>query len=230
MGQEAPRTVAVIAGGDPVDPLLAAHLGEIDYVIVADSGLHAALRLGLRTDLIVGDLDSVDRELLDGVEAEVERHPRAKDRTDLVLALDRARELGAGELIVVSGGGGRLDHALANVLVLAAPRYADVCVRAYIGRARIDVVRSRHATTGGSGEVVSLFAVDGPARGVTTTGLRYALRDETLEPLSSRGVSNEFEGGSASVAVADGTLLVIRPGQLTADTARRDAHTTGVAT
>jgi thiamine pyrophosphokinase len=166
----------------------------------------------LTTDLVVGDLDSVDHRLLDRIDAEIERHPRAKDQTDIVLALERACDEGADRVIVVSGGGGRLDHALANLLVLASPRYAHVHVLAHIGPARVDVVRSRHEMTGEPGRLVSLFAVDGPADGVVTEGLRYPLHGEVLESLSSRGVSNEFLGGPASVTVADGTLLLVRPG------------------
>lgn len=212
MGSDTIRTVAVVVGGDTVDHAIAARLGDVDHVIAADSGLHAAQRLGLTTDLVVGDLDSVDRDLLDRSGAEIERHPRAKDQTDIVLALERACDAQADRVIVVSGGGGRLDHALANVLVLASPRYAHLRMRAYVGAAQIDVVRSRLEMTADAGTVVSLFAIDGPAIGVTTDGLRYPLRNEVLEPLSSRGVSNEFAGGPASVALADGTLLVIRPG------------------
>lgn len=212
MGTGTGQTVAVVVGGNTVDPAIASQLGDVDYVIAADSGLHAAQRLGLTTDLLVGDLDSVDHEMLDGLAARIERHPRAKDQTDIVLALDRASDARADRVIVVSGGGGRLDHALANLLVLASPRYAHVEIRAHVGSARVDVVRSRVEMTGDPGTLVSLFAVGGPASGVTTDGLRFPLRDAVLEPLSSRGVSNELIGGPASVAVADGTLLAIRPG------------------
>ena len=206
------ETVAVIAGGQAVSPATAGRIGHVDYVIAADSGLQAVERLGLTADLVVGDLDSVDPALLDRPGLEVDRHPPAKDQTDIVLALDRARDLGPRAVVVVSGGGGRLDHALANLLVLASPRYAQVRVRALIGDAEVAVVRDNHTMTAPAGTVVSLFAVDGPAHGVTTEGLRYPLRDEVLDPLSSRGVSNEFAGGPAAVRVADGVLLVIRPG------------------
>ncbi|HSJ46797.1 MAG TPA: thiamine diphosphokinase [Euzebyales bacterium] len=211
-------TVAVIAGGQAVSPAIAGRIGDVDYVIAADSGLHAVERLGLTADLVVGDLDSVDPALLDRPGLEVDRHPAAKDRTDIVLALDRALDLGAGAAVVVSGGDGRLDHAFANLLVLASPRYARVRVRALIGDAEVEVVRDHHAMSAPAGTVVSLFAVDGPARGVTTEGLRYPLRDEVLDPLSSRGVSNEFAGGPAAVRVAHGVLLVIRPGGERRDT------------
>lgn len=206
-----PDTVGVVAGGDEIAADVAARLPVFDYVIAADSGLHAALRLGLRVDLIVGDLDSVDHALLERTDVDVDRHPIAKDQTDIVLALDRACDLGARAAVVVSGGGGRLDHALANLLVLAAPRYAHMRVSAQIGDATVAVVRDRWEAAAPAGTVVSLFAVDGPAR-VTTEGLRYPLHDEILAPLSSRGVSNEFTGGPAVVSVTGGILLTIRPG------------------
>jgi len=220
------RTVAVVVGGRAVDPAIAGRIGGTDYVIAADSGLHAAVRLGLTADLVVGDLDSVDHALLDRPGLKVDRHPAAKDQTDIVLALDRARDLGAREVVVVSGGGGRLDHALANLLVLASPRYAQLQVRALIGDAEIAVVRDRRAMAAPAGTVVSLFAVGGPAHEVTTEGLRYPLRDEVLEPLSSRGVSNEFAGGPAAVRVGRGVLLVIRPGGEPRDSRSDRPHTT----
>jgi thiamine pyrophosphokinase len=57
-----------------------------------------------------------------------------------------------------------------------------------------------------------VLAVNGPAIGVTTEGLAYPLRGETLEPGSSRGVSNVFESEAARISVDDGVLLAIRPG------------------
>jgi thiamine pyrophosphokinase len=192
---------------------LRAELGEIDYVIAADSGLHAAQCLGLRTDLLVGDLDSVDPAAIADAPFDIDRHPRDKDHTDIVLALNRARELGPRRLIVVSGGGGRLDHEFGNLLVLASADYAGMQVDALIGAARVAVIRDRRDLSGPPGRLISLFAVDGPARGVTTSGLRFPLRDEVLKPLSSRGVSNEFLGGPATISLTTGTLLSIEPGE-----------------
>jgi thiamine pyrophosphokinase len=188
------------------------HLRNADVVIAADSGLYAARRLGLRIDLLVGDLDSVDPVDTADPSFEVDRHPRAKDQTDIALALERARDLHPRRLIVVSGGGGRLDHEFGNLLVLASAAYAEMEIDAFIGDARVFVIHRRRDLTGPEGGLISLFALGGPALGVTTTGLRYPLRDDVLEPLSSRGVSNEFLGGPASVSLTAGTLLAIQPG------------------
>lgn len=224
MRPEGPKTIAVIAGGHTVSPVVADRIGPVDYVIAADSGLHAADRLGLTTDLIVGDMDSVDVALLGRPDLDVDRHPRAKDQTDIVLALDHARDLGATATVVVSGGGGRLDHALANLLVLASPRYEGMRIRALIGGAEVAVVRDHHVLYAPKGTVVSLFAVGGPASGVTTGGLRYPLDDEVLDPLSSRGVSNECSGGPATITLARGVLLVVCPDGCRQDARRQDAR------
>jgi thiamine pyrophosphokinase len=205
--------VAVFAGGAPVDPSLRMRLDDVDYVIAADSGLYAAQRLGLEVDLLVGDLDSVDDSSIADAPFEIDRHPRAKDHTDIVLALDRARDLRPRRVVVVSGGGGRLDHAFGNLLVLASADYAAMQMDAFVGDARIAVIRDRRDLRGPERGLISLFAVDGPARGVTTSGLRYPLRDDVLEPLSSRGISNEFVGGTAAVTLRSGTLLSIQPGE-----------------
>src|SRR4051794_1456651 len=87
------RAVLVFAGGDAPGPGGLARTAGADLVIAADSGLAHARALGVHVDLVIGDLDSVDPTDLDAAVADgavVERHPAAKDATDLELALDPA--------------------------------------------------------------------------------------------------------------------------------------------
>ena len=95
---------------------------------------------------------------------------------------------GATRVLVLGAGGGRLDHALGNLLLLASERYASIELDAWIGDATVSVVRVRRRFSLRAGDVVSLFAVGGPAFGVTTHGLEYPLRHETLNP-GSRAAS-----------------------------------------
>lgn len=211
-----PRVAIVLTGGEPVDPALAPLLPSGAYVVAADSGLAQAARLGLQADLAVGDFDSVAPETLAAAVAagcRVDRHPVAKEHTDLELALLAARSWGADRVMVVGGHGGRLDHLMANVLALAGPELTGMAVEAWMGTARVAVVTSQRSVVldGRAGELVTLLAIGGPARGVRTEGLRYALSDEELRPASTRGVSNEMMGDTATVAVGDGVVLVIRP-------------------
>jgi thiamine pyrophosphokinase len=207
----------VLAGGDPVDPRLLGRLPPTGLVIAADSGLHLAEPLGLRVDRVVGDLDSADPARVDAVEAAgavIERHPVAKDATDLELAMEAAVRAGATCIVVVGGSGGRADHLFANVLLLAHRQWAGTCVEAWIGDAHMLVVHGGHAPRGIAGEpgsLVTLLPVGGPAHGVVTVGLEYSLARETLEAGTSRGVSNVMAGTTASVALESGTLLVVQP-------------------
>lgn len=215
-------TVIVLAGGDTVDAELATHLPGGAPVIAADSGLESATVLGLTVDRIVGDLDSVDPDVLAEARAHgvpVDEYPRDKDRTDLAIALDTALEHGPRRLLVIGGHGGRLDHLLGNAALIASTPYADVEVVALMGPAKVTVVHGRAdpvptSLTGGVGELISLLPFHGPVDGVTTTGLRFPLDDAPLLAGSSLGVSNEFAAPDASVALRTGVLLAVQPGHL----------------
>ena len=207
--------VVVVASGEgPAVTLPAART-----IVAADGGLDRARALGLEVDVVVGDLDSVTPDALTAAEssgARIVRHPQAKDATDLELALDEAVALGASRVLVVASAEGRLDHLLSSLLLLTAERYARLELDALAGDALVHVVRGERRLEGSAGEVLTLVPVGGPATGVTTEGLEYPLAGETLEPGTTRGVSNVFIGTDARVAVASGVLLAIRPEGATA--------------
>jgi hypothetical protein len=69
--------------------------------------------------------------------------------------------------------------------------------------------RARTEINGAPGDLISLVPWGGPAEGVRTDGLRWALRGETLLPERSRGISNEMLGDTARVFVEYGSVLVI---------------------
>jgi thiamine pyrophosphokinase len=210
---DAPDVSALVfAGGDPPDP--AELLSGVEFVVAADSGLEHALALGVEVDVVVGDLDSVDTTALSravAAGATVEAHPAEKDATDLELALEAAVARGATTIRVLGAHGGRVDHYLANVLLLASPRFASVGIDARLGDAHVTVVRDRADLVGVPGAVCSLLPIGGSAVGVTTHDLRYPLHRETLEPGSTRGVSNEFLSVHAAVTLEAGVLLAVVP-------------------
>ncbi|MGZ8629554.1 MAG: thiamine diphosphokinase [Actinomycetota bacterium] len=208
------RSAFIFCGGGP--SRLPVVVPDDAFVVAADSGLAEANRLGERVDLLLGDMDSVsphDLEAYERAGGEVRRHPEDKDATDLDLAITAAIAAGAGRVVVVGGDSGRLDHLMGNALLLASSRYAAVEVDAVFGAARVHIVRRRRELAGSADELLSIVAVGGPARGVRTEGLRWALDGATLEPGSSLGISNRFLGARAVVEVAEGVVLVVRPGE-----------------
>jgi thiamine pyrophosphokinase len=209
----AERTVIVVAGGGRVgvDP---DRLPDTVAVIAADVGVAEAHRLGLRVDLLVGDLDSASPEDVRAVEragGTVRRHPEDKDATDLELALDEALATGTDHILVLAGADGRFDHLLGNALVLGSDRYESVLIDGWFGGAAFHLIRDRRILHGRPGELLTLLPLGGPARGVRTVGLRWPLLDEDLEPGSGRGTSNVFAEPEAVVALREGVLLAVRP-------------------
>jgi thiamine pyrophosphokinase len=207
--------VVVFSGGDRLSEAAAARLVPGAFVVAADSGVEQAQAHGWPVHVAVGDFDSVDPAALARAEAagaRVERHPAAKDATDLQLALQVAVDLGAREVVVADGGGGRLDHLLGGLLALADEAWADLRVSALVGPARVFVVRGRLDLDAELGELLTLLPVGGPARGIVTRGLRYPLLDEDLDPGSTRGISNEVVDRQPWVTVGQGVLLAVLPG------------------
>lgn len=209
------KVVVVVAGGEAPRAGAALSVPLDATVVAADGGLEHAERLGLDVAVAVGDFDSASPEAVDRAHAagiRVERHPADKDATDLELALDAALAFSPTRILVLAGGGGRLDHLLASLLLLGSPKWAGVEIDAEIGQVQVHVVRGERDLVGRPGELVSLLALHGPAEAVRTEGLLYELHGETLEPGSSRGVSNVLALECARVSVERGVLLVVRPG------------------
>ncbi|TMC41488.1 MAG: thiamine diphosphokinase [Chloroflexi bacterium] len=202
----------VVAHGD-VLPADRAVIGVDDYVVAADGGAFALERWKLLPHLIVGDMDSlgdagVERFARQGIP--VAKFPAQKDESDLELAVAQAVAAGATEVVVLGAlGGDRLDHETANLLLLADPSYDGVRIEARRGALRIRALRGEGSLSLGPLEaIVTLLPVNGDAEGVTTEGLRYPLRDETLRFGRARGLSNEVDSLPATVTVRKGSLLV----------------------
>jgi thiamine pyrophosphokinase len=185
-----------------------------DLVLGADGGAAQALAWGLEPHVVIGDMDSLpdpERSRLEARGCRFVVHPRAKDETDLELALGYAAGQGAQDIVILGALGGRLDHTLANVLLLALPVLDGLQVRIAAGQQEAFLVRSGEslALEGNAGDLVSLLPLGGDARGVTTRGLAWALRDDTLRFGSSRGVSNEMTAATARIEVEEGHVLVV---------------------
>lgn len=211
------KRIAVFAAGvlaaDNHERLRAA-LTDSALSIAADGGLAHAVALGVAVDAVVGDLDSADPDQLVSAAdagADIERHPVAKDETDLELALLLAAEAGPADLVLVGLLGGRIDHELANLTLVAQPRWFDAGLRvtAEDGVRTIHVVHDAIELTEPPGTTISVLPWLGSATGVQERGMRWDLTDATLAAGTSQGMSNVAEADAQRIAVGAGILLVI---------------------
>jgi thiamine pyrophosphokinase len=183
-----------------------------DYLICADGGTRHALALGLKPHLVIGDMDSIDKEQwqkLKNAGVSLELFPRDKNETDLELALNRAIELEPKALLIIGALGGRLDQTFGNTALLSDARLAAINIRLDDGLEEIFFCRDQEEVRGRSRDVVSLIPWGNPVQGVQTQGLKWPLQRETLFPEKTRGISNEMTGEVASIKIASGLLLVI---------------------
>ncbi len=211
------NTSLIFAGGlAPSESTLHAvrKIKQVELVIAADSGLHTAQKLGFRVDAIIGDMDSVDENALAEAKSrgtKIIQHDRDKNFTDLHSALLYAAECGTKKIVVVTAGGGRLDHQLGVIAAMFDPLLRQTQVEAIWDNEEIFALQGS-ASCEFSAEVediVGLQAFSTTAMGISTTGLRWQLLNEQLANHETRGVSNEATEKRVSVSLVAGQLLVI---------------------
>lgn len=216
----APWHVVVVVNGElPAMPNagLRRQLIEADRLVAADGGLRHCVDLDVWPTILIGDLDSAPGELIDQARSRdiaVHAFPADKDATDLELALEFAHESGATAVTIVAAFGGRLDHELATVSLLAASRWRAMAITATDGDRYLHVVHRRRSLNLRPGTTVSLLPWHGDAGGVTTQGLQWPLANATLKAGTTRGVSNVAVDTAQEIVLDVGVLLVVvDPGQ-----------------
>lgn len=197
------RCVIFCAGGFEK---LARPIQKDDYILAADGGLAHLQKLGLTPDGIIGDFDS-----LGYVPQNSQVFPVEKDDTDSMLAVRKGLELGYKEFILYGAlDGPRLDHTIANLQTLLflesqGAKGTLVGLKYLITTVKNGVLKLPLAESG----IVSVFCLGEKARGVTIRGLKYGLENGQLDSSFPLGVSNHFVGKESSVAVEEGTLIVM---------------------
>lgn len=178
-----------------------------DFVIAADGGYDDLLSRGIRVDLLLGDLDSlpeIPREM------PVERFAPRKNDTDMLLAIKTGLGRGYRTFHLYGGTGGRFDHTLANCqcLLYLARRGARGWL--YGEHEAVTAIEEGELTLPAQkAGYLSVFCLGDRAEGVTLKGLKYPLENAVLTPDFPLGVSNEFLGVEARVAVRRGALLIV---------------------
>ena len=205
------ESICYIVGAAPTEAL--PEVREGDFLIAADRGYDALRRAGIAPDLIMGDFDSL------GYTPEGENvlpHSPIKDDTDLLLAIRWAMERGWRRFVICGAlGGRRLDQTVASFQTLRF--LADHGAKGRLVGDGWNVALLQNAAlrfpSTASGWL-SLFVSGEEARGVTLRGLKYELTDAALTCGMPLGVSNEFLGTEARIAVADGALFVLWQGDV----------------
>lgn len=197
------RGVCYIVGAGDTEGIYINREGS--FVIAADGGFES---LGDTTaDIVVGDFDSLGF---------VPNHPKTvvlpeeKDDTDTAYAVSLGIKKGFKTFVIYGGVGGRPDHTLANISLIA-----DLSLRGYRGYLIGEGFITTAVTNGkiklpvNANGVVSVFSFSDKCEGVNIEGFKYTLEDYTLRSDKALGVSNEFVGKEGSVSAKKGTLIIM---------------------
>ncbi|MBQ9375261.1 MAG: thiamine diphosphokinase [Ruminococcus sp.] len=198
----------IFAGGKIDDDLSYIDIDSIKdtYIISADKGLLFANKLGLKTDLIIGDCDS-----LGYVPENAALYPTKKDDTDLMLAVKEALNKGYTDIDIYGGFGGRFDHLFGNIQALAY-----IAKHGSIGRlvSAADVVTvlnpGAYSFEKVNGFSLSLFAYTDTVEGLSLNGTEYTASNIILTNAFPLGVSNVITDNSAKITFESGKLIVIQ--------------------
>lgn len=212
---KSPKGVLFIGGDGPTAEVVAPYVDVADMIIAADSGYDLARSIGVTPDLLVGDMDSLsgrddaDRRL----RGRIHLFDREKDETDTEIGLRTLRERGIGEVTIVGGGGGRLDH-LIGILTLFERRFPPK--RWFTAGEEIVYIDGEERFSRMNGVVCSFFPVGDTVTTMRSTGLRWP-----LDGLSWRhgdfGISNYGINETVTVGMQSGCLIMVRNLQEAAD-------------
>lgn len=191
-------------------------LNDYDKIIAVDGGLSAANLLHVRPDVVVGDFDTVSPDILKEYEesgaGQVIRLDPMKDDTDTQYGAKLAIDMGAKELHIIGGNGGRADHGLANIYILKMAY--ELGVKAYM----YDEINKIYVISGhcilkrdtAYGKYISFIQLEGPALDVTMKGFVYNVEHFDFDTGKEYrlGVSNEFAGEEAEINIGQGMFIV----------------------
>ena len=207
----------IISGGEIQDSFVLdlVKTGGYEVIMAADAGMEALYRIKIQPDIIVGDFDSVDADILEYYRQQEQIDICAlnpeKDDTDTEFAIREAIRRGADEITVIGGTGTRLDHVLGNIMLLGIGLENGVDIQLLDPNNRIRMIDKPLTIDKKEqyGKYVSLIPYSEQVSNVTLKGFKYSLDNYTMGGFNSLGVSNEIVEPEASIDLSAGQLLVV---------------------
>ncbi len=184
-------------------------------IIAVDKGLEALYQLNKIPNHVVGDFDSVSKEVLQYYQEnkKVNFHPYypEKDNTDTDIAIQLAIQLNSSAITIIGALGKRMDHAIANIHVLKYALEAKIPCQIVDAHNRIYLIDSNYTFYQDKifGSYISFIPLTTTVEGITLNGFKYPLENSSLSIGLSLGISNEVIEKVATIEVKKGILVAI---------------------
>ncbi len=206
--------IGLIVGSGEIEnyELLKEVIETVDYVICADGGANHLVKVGLRPDLVIGDLDSIEEETLKYLykaNVEVSKFPKEKDYTDTELAIKYLINKKVNEIIFMGVIGSRLDHTLANILLLKTLLDKGVQGKIIGDSNVVYITDEKMVLKKEKNSFVSVVPMDNEGAIVTLEGFKYETIEEKFSFSSTYGISNQIVEEKGTIKIHKGICLVI---------------------
>lgn len=186
-------------------------ISGFDFIITADGGYDNSLTLNLKSDLLIGDFDSIDKDTMRNLPKDLKiiKYPFEKDMSDLEIALDYLVENSFTEAMVIGGTGSRLDHSISNILTIFKYSSRNLEITIVNDKNIISRIKSRMYFEKDN-YYYSLIPVSVEGIVVSLNGFYYDLTKQTIEFGSTLGVSNYITKEHSTIELHSGVGLLIK--------------------
>lgn len=205
--------VLIISGGKPPEEAtIRSYITNDTYIICADSGANTLYEYKIFPNMLLGDFDSINENVLKYYEASdciINRYKAEKNFTDTEAASEEAIVLNPKEIFFFGCTGTRLDHTIANLGLLYRCYLKNI--KSYIidENNKISIYGSGFTFKELEGQTFSLQAFGGMVKKLSIKGAKYKLVDYDLYFADPRTVSNECTGTPVKITFQSGIIILI---------------------
>ncbi len=188
---------------------------KFNYIIASDSGLRLLDKCSIIPNYIIGDFDSIDKNILDKYinnrNIEIKKLNPEKDYTDTHMAIKLAIELKSTDITIFGATGTRIDHVIANIHILKEALEKNIVCKILDNKNEIQLINKKTILEKDENyKYISLIPLTTNASGITLKGFKYPLTDATLKIGHSIGISNEQIEKTAIIDIKEGILILIK--------------------
>ena len=207
----------IVTGGNLNKGFLIDTIEKINFetIIAVDNGLKLLNEINIKPNHIVGDFDTVNKEILDiyanDDSMKIHKFNPIKDNTDTDIAIRLAVELKSDEIIILGGIGTRIDHVLGNIQVLKYALNNNVKCTIIDENNEIELINKTTILNKKDTDkkYISLIPLTEKVENINLKGFKYDLKNGELTIGSSLGISNEIEEEQAIIELDKGILIMI---------------------
>lgn len=211
------KCAIIVTGGMLEEEVVFETLDKVEnpWIIGVDKGVEFLYRHNINPNYIVGDFDSLPKEIVDYYRYEtnvpIREYNPVKDASDTEIAVRFGMTLGCSKLVILGATGGRIDHLWANVQTLMIPFKAGVEAVILDSQNRIRLIggETHLKKEDAYGKYFSVFPLGQEVHEFSITGAKYPLHQHTLTPHDSLCVSNQISEDEVVIDFTTGTVILM---------------------